>query len=71
MRHRKRLTRTYRDIEVPIWVLLTTLWFWLVVGVAVALHFNSFDIPTDEANVAGFVSGGFIAAFFYLLMACE
>ena len=49
--------------------MITTLW--LVVGVAVALHVNSYVIPANTAHLAGFVSGGFIAAFFYLPLACD
>lgn len=71
MTRRKRAARLYRDVDVPLWIMFTTLWLWLVVGVAVALHFNSYEIPTNEANLAGFVSGGFVAAFFYLLLACD
>jgi len=61
----------YRDVDVPLWIVITTLWLWFVVGVAVALHFISYDIPVHEANLAGFTAGGFVAAMFYLLLACK
>ena len=71
MTRRKRAARLYRDVDVPLWIVITTLWIWLVIGVAVALHFNSYEIPATEANLAGFVSGGFVASLFYLLLACD
>ena len=71
MNPRQRAAHAYRAVDVPFWVILVTYGLWLVVGVVVALHYRSFDLPALEANLAGFVAGGFAAAGFYLLRACD
>lgn len=71
MTRRKRAVSAVRDLGVPAHVVLSTVAIWLVVGVPVALHFRSFDLPANYDLFVGWAAGGFASAFLYVLFACE
>lgn len=71
MTPRRRALRAYRELEVPVHVVTTAMAIWLVLGTAVALHLEPFDLPPNYHMLLGWGVGGFAGAFFYILFACE
>lgn len=71
MSPRRLAVRAYRELDVPVYVISTTVAIWPVVGAAAAIHFDAFDMPPGYHLFVGLVAGGFAGAFFYILFACE
>ena len=71
MTPRQRALHAYRQADVPVHVAVATVAIWVLVALPVFLHLDAFDLPATYPVAIAWAVGGFAAAFFYFLTACE